>query len=313
MIKGWCRRIDISSYEAPGAHYLGHSEAWIRIAHVLKNPFVRIAVALVSIAVPFGVVATPFNLFVSDKSLKRVGALLLTAIVLVAYWAYVRTIEKRPVVELSGTRMFRELGVGVLLGALLFCVTVGLLAALGVYEVTGINGWAAMLATLPGFILFGVLEELVMRGIVFRIVEQSLGSWLALTISAAIFGLLHLVNPGTTLLNAGSVMIEAGVMLAAAYMVTRRLWLCIGIHAAWNFAEGGIFSGAVSGGGSQGLLQAKLTGPTWLTGGPFGVEGSVVALAICAAAGILLVAEAVRRGGIVKPFWSARSSAGRIT
>jgi hypothetical protein len=161
--------------------------------------------------------------------------------------------------------------------------------------------------------LFGVLEELVMRGIVFRIVEQSLGSWLALTISAAIFGLLHLVNPGTTLLNAGSVMIEAGVMLAAAYMVTRRLWLCIGIHAAWNFAEGGIFSGAVSGSGSQGLLQAKLTGPIWLTGGPFGVEGSVVALAICAAAGILLVAEAVRRGGIVKPFWSARSSAGRIT
>jgi uncharacterized protein len=279
---------------------------------MLKNPFVRIVVALVSIAVPFALVAIPFNLFVSDKSMKRLGALLLTAIVLVAYSAYVRIIEKRPVVELSGARVFREFGAGLLLGSLLFCVTVGLLAALGVYHVTGINGWAAMFVTVPGFILFGVLEEVVMRGIVFRILEQSLGSWIALTISAAIFGLLHLLNPGTTLLNAVSVMVEAGVMLAAAYMVTRRLWLCIGIHIAWNFAEGGIFSGAVSGGDTKGLLQAKLTGADWLTGGAFGVEGSVAALGICSAAGVLLVAVALRRGNLVKPFWSARSSVGRI-
>lgn len=276
-----------------------------RGARALKNPSVRIVVALLFIAIPFAVVAAPFNMFVSDKSLKRLGALLLTAIVPAAYWSYVRIVEKRPVVELSGPRMPRELGVGALLGALLFSITVGVLAALGIYQVTGSNGWAAMLATLPGFVLGGVLEEVVMRGIVFRILEQSLGSWIALAISAAIFGLLHLLNHGTTLLNAGSVMVEAGVMLAAAYMVTRRLWLCIGIHIAWNFTEGGIFSAAVSGGDTKGLLQAKLTGADWLTGGAFGAEGSVIALAICAAAGILLVAEAVRKGSIIQPFWSA--------
>jgi uncharacterized protein len=280
-------------------------------ARALKNPVVRIVIALLSIAIPFAVVATPFNLFVSDKSLKRVGALLLTAIVLGAYWAYVRIVEKRPVAELSRPGMLCELGAGVLLGAFLLSLTVGLLAALGAYQVTGSNGWAAMLATAPGFVLFGVLEEVVMRGVVFRILEQSLGSWVALVISAGIFGLLHLLNPGTTLLNAGSVMVEAGVMLAAAYMVTRRLWLCIGIHIAWNFAEGGIFSAAVSGGGTKGLLQAKLIGADWLTGGAFGVEGSVVALVICAAVGILLVAKAVRKRNIVQPFWLARNSVGR--
>jgi membrane protease YdiL (CAAX protease family) len=280
-------------------------------ARVLKNPFVRIVVALFWIAIPFAVVATPFNIFVSDKSLKRVGALLLTAIVLGAYWTYVRIVEKRLVAELSGPRMLRELGAGALLGVFLLCLTVGVLAALGVYRVTGSNGWAAMLATVPGFVLFGVLEEVVMRGIIFRILEQSIGSWIALAISAAIFGLLHLLNPGATLLNAASVMTEAGVMLAAAYMVTRRLWLCIGIHIAWNFTEGGVFSAAVSGGETQGLLQARLTGAEWLTGGAFGVEGSVVALAICAAVGILLVAKAVRKGNIVEPRWSAKSSVGR--
>ena len=279
-----------------------------RGARALQNPLVRIVVALLFIAIPFAVVAAPFNMFVSDKSLKRVGALLLTAIVLGAYWSYVRIVEKRPVVELSGPRMPRELGAGALLGALLFSMTVGLLAALGAYQVTGSNGWAAMLATLPAFVLGGVLEEVVMRGIVFRILEQSLGSWIALAISAGIFGLLHLLNHGTTLLNAGSVMVEAGVMLAAAYMVTRRLWFCIGIHIAWNFTEGGIFSAAVSGGDIKGLLQAKLTGAEWLTGGAFGAEGSVVALAICAAAGVLLVAAAVRKGSIIQPFWSARAA-----
>ena len=276
-----------------------------RAARALQNPLVRIVVALLFIAIPFAVVAAPFNMFVSDKSLKRLGAVLLTAIVLAAYWSYVRMVEKRPVVELSGPRMPRELGAGTLLGALLFSMTVGLLAALGVYQVTGSNGWAAMLATLPGFVLGAVLEEVVMRGIVFRILEQSLGSWIALAISAAIFGLLHLLNHGTTLLNAGSVMVEAGVMLAAAYMVTRRLWFCIGIHIAWNFTEGGIFSAAVSGGDTKGLLQAKLTGADWLTGGAFGAEGSVIALAICAAAGILLVAAAVRKGNVMQPFWAA--------
>jgi len=225
-----------------------------------------------------------------------------------SYWAYVRIVERRPVTELSRPYRLREFGAGMLLGASLFCLTVGVLAALGVYQVTGKNGWLAMLATVPGFILSGVLEEVVMRGIVFRILEQSLGSWVALAISAAIFGLLHLHNPGATVPNAVAVMVEAGVLLAAAYMLTRRLWFCIGIHIAWNFTEGGIFSAAVSGGHTKGLLQAKLSGPDWLTGGAFGAEGSVVAVAICAAAGIALVAKAVMKGNVIQPFWSAKSA-----
>jgi uncharacterized protein len=272
----------------------------------LKNPGVRIVVALLAIAIPFAVVATCFNMFVSDKSLKRAGALLLAAIVLGAYWGYVRIVERRPVTELSRPGMLHELAAGLLLGAFLFCATVGVLAILGVYRIVGSNGWMAVLATVPAFVLSGVLEEVVMRGVVFRILEHSLGSWIALAISAAIFGLLHLLNPGATLLNAGAVMVEAGVLLAAAYMLTRRLWFCIGIHIAWNFTEGGVFSAAVSGGQTKGLLQAKVSGATWLTGGAFGAEGSVVAVTICTAAGLVLLVKAVKTGNVVKPFWSAK-------
>jgi uncharacterized protein len=192
------------------------------------------------------------------------------------------------------------------LGALLLTLTVGILAAVGAFQITGNNGWRIMLATVPGFILAGVLEEVVMRGVVFRILEQWLGSWIALGISAAIFGLLHLLNPGATLLNAGAISIEAGVLLAAAYMLTRRLWLCIGLHIAWNFTQGGVFSVAVSGGSGKGLLQAKMAGPDWLTGGSFGVEASVVALVVCVAAGIALLRMAAKKGRIVPRGWSGR-------
>jgi uncharacterized protein len=274
---------------------LGASTFWRRVLHF---PLVAIVVAILFVAIPFAIVSAPFNLFVTDKSLRRVGALLLAAVVLGAYWAYVRIIEKRDVSELSGRHALRELGLGLALGALLFSVTVGILAAVGAYQATGNNGWQTMLAILPVCMLSGILEEVVFRGVVFRILEQWLGSWIALCISAAIFGALHLFNPGATLLNAAAISIEGGVLLAAAYMLTRRLWLCIGIHIAWNFTQGGVFSVAVSGSASKGLLRSRMVGPDWLTGGTFGAEASVVALAVCAVAGIVLVFLAIRKGNV---------------
>lgn len=268
-----------------------------------RFPLARIALALLFIAVPFAAVAIPFNLFVVDKSLKKAGALLLTAIIFFAYYIYVRIVEKRAVLELSSKHASRELGAGILIGAFLLSLTIAVLAALGVYRVTGNNGWTALWATVPGFIVAAVLEEVVMRAIVFRILERSLGSWIALAISAALFGLLHLLNPGATGLNAACIMLEGGVLLAAAYMLTRRLWLCIGIHFAWNFTQGGVFSTAVSGGKTTGLLQGQMSGPTWLTGGAFGAEASLVALVVCIIAALLLLIEAARRNHIIHPFW----------
>jgi hypothetical protein len=278
---------------------------------LLRSSIGRIVAALLAIAVPFAAVAIPFNLFVSDKLLKKAGAVLLTLVVVSAYSGYVRLVEKRSVAELSRPHAVRELGAGMFLGALLLSVTIGVLAALGVYRVTGTNGWLAMLATVPGFILAAVLEEVVMRGVVFRILEQSLGSWLALALSALIFGALHLLNPGTTLLNAGAVMLEAGILLAAAYMLTRRLWLCMGIHFAWNFTQGGIFSATVSGGATRGLLQAKLIGAEWLSGGAFGVEASAVALLVCTSAAVLLLIAARRKGNVLRPCWSVQRAVRR--
>jgi membrane protease YdiL (CAAX protease family) len=280
---------------------------------LLRNPGIRISLALLMIAIPFAIVAIPFNLYVSDKVLKKAGALLLAVIILRAYRTYVKVVERRAATELSRTHALRELGAGLLLGALLLSTTIGILAVLGVYKITGTNGWTAMVATLPGFVMAAALEEVVMRGVIFRILEQWLGSWVALAISAALFGLLHLLNPGVTLLSAGAVMLEAGILLAAAYMLTRSLWFCVGIHLAWNFTEGGIFSAAVSGGATNGLLQARLGGPVWLTGGAFGAETSIVAVVICVAAGLLLLVAARKQGHLIASSWSRSQAAAPVS
>src|SRR5205085_1853499 len=129
------------------------------------------------------------------------------------------------------------------------------------------------------------------RGVIFRITEESLGTWIALAISSLLFGGAHLLNPHSTLAAASAIAIEAGLLLGAAYVLTRSLWLGIAIHAAWNFAEEGLFGVADSGQVSKtgGLLIPKITGPTVLTGGIWGPEMSIVAVLLCTTAGIALL------------------------
>ncbi len=235
------------------------------------------------------------------------GALLSTLVAcglgIAAYASYVRRIERRPVAELAWPGAGRELGSGAVLGAALFALTIGTLALLGCYSVVGRHDLGTVAIPLVAAIGTACIEEIVFRGIVFRIVEGALGTWIALAISAAIFGLLHLVNPNATLQGAVAIVFEAGVMLAAAYVLTRRLWLPIGIHAGWNFTQGGIFGVSVSGHPSGGLLDGVLSGPSWLSGGEFGAEASIVAVVLGIALGTTLLVMAWRRGRFIAPYW----------
>ena len=96
---------------------------------------------------------------------------------------------------------------------------------------------------------------------------------------------------------------------SAAYILTRRLWLSIGFHMAWNYTQSAIFSGIVSGNeAAQGIIQSSVNGPDILTGGKFGVESSIVALILCTSAGITLVVLALKRGQFIPPIWKRQRS-----
>lgn len=88
---------------------------------------------------------------------------------------------------------------------------------------------------------------------------------------------------------------------AAAYLRTRRLWLGIGIHVAWNYTLGTVFSVAVSGRESRGWVEGRLHGPDWLTGGAYGLEASVLTLFVLLVVGAVLL-RAAARSGSVRPY-----------
>ncbi|MBA4797572.1 MAG: CPBP family intramembrane metalloprotease [Rhizobiales bacterium] len=240
----------------------------------------------------------------ADRPLLAIGSAALMAVfAIVVYSAFVRFIERRPVSELARAPLARELSLGLLGGAGLYTLCVLILMVLGVYRVDGVNPVILVLPSIAMAISSGVFEELLHRGVIFRNVEEVAGSWIELQVSALIFGLRHLGNPDASLLGALAITVEAGILLAALYLLTRRLWLGIGFHMGWNFVQSGIYSGSVSGAFEQpGLIKASLEGSELLTGGKFGMEASVVAFGFCTALGLVLLRMAARRGNTL-PSW----------
>jgi membrane protease YdiL (CAAX protease family) len=276
--------------------------AWLR---VLQAPPVRIVLLGPPLFLLMGISNGLWGGAFADRpALAVAAAALMAALGLGLYAAFVRWVERRPVQELALPAISRDLALGTLAGAGLYAACVLVLMTLGVYAVEGLNPLAVMLPSLAMALSAGVFEELLHRGVVFRNVEAWLGSWIALLVSAALFGLRHLGNPEGSLVGALAITLEAGVLLAALYMLTRRLWPCIGFHVGWNLTQAGVFSGTVSGAFEQpGLFRAVVRGPDLLTGGAFGMEASPVALLACTGAGLALLALAVRRGHVVPPPW----------
>lgn len=223
--------------------------------------------------------------------------------VIVTYLFLVCVVERRKPEELGLRRWPAALG-GLLAGGLLFSAVVGVLWLLGCYHVTGFNPHADWLpALLVAGIGAGIGEEILFRGVLFRIAEEGLGTWAALLISALFFGVAHIFNPNATLWSSAAIAIEAGLLFGLLYHLTRSLPLCMGLHAAWNFCQGTVYGIPVSGVKADGWLVSTRTGPDWLSGGVFGAEASVVALTLCLLCSAVLLTLALRRRSLVPPCW----------
>ncbi len=246
-----------------------------------------------------------FRTSFAHSPLQALAATLMAgAMMVIVYAGLVFYIERRTVQELALPPLARELGLGLLLGFALYSTCVLILMALGNYRVDGLQDWHILLSGMAAALATGFFEELVFRGGLFRLAEEWFGTWIALLVSCLTFGFAHADAEGATLQGLLSISAWAGVLLAATYLLTGRLWLGIGLHAAWNYTQGTVYSGIVSGNAPpQGFVRSTLQGSEWLTGGAFGVEASLVALAVCGPVGVLMLVQAVRRGRIEPPPW----------
>ena len=232
----------------------------------------------------------------------------ITIACLVAYLVGARLIEWRPVTEFSPSPALPEIVAGLLAGIALFATVIAVLWIAGAYQPQGWGSFNGIGLAFLFWFAVGAQEEIQFRGLVYRFCERIFGTWGAIVLSGLLFSLAHGFDPGATPTALSSVAL-AGLLLGAAFALTRRLWLPIGIHAGWNFAEGSLFGTAVSGntvGGS--LVTAKSTGPEILTGGRFGPEASIVTVIVLVLATAFLVWRVARLRHAEPPIWRAGKS-----
>lgn len=283
---------------------MDHSPLWRRI---VDFPLVAMLIAIsalivgITIAYLIATLAIPSDLGVGiEVRFDLVGIL----IILLIYKLLIVRLGEHPRDDLRGAGGLRPLGWGLLGGVILFSFIVAVAAALGVYHITDEGDLNSLPKALITSALFpAISEEIVFRGVLFRWLEEFAGSWAALVLTAALFGAGHLMNPNASTVAAVGIAFEAGVMLGAAYMLTRSLWLPIGLHAAWNFTQGEVYDIPVSGMPVDGMVEARLDGPPLLTGGGFGLEASLIAMVIATLFGLWLLWLAVRRGQVMQPWW----------
>ena len=219
----------------------------------------------------------------------------LSAAFIASSFITLRWIDRRPLRLLglgfhSGWQ--REFLWGALLGFVLLSLVTATMAVAGLAEMKlNAVGWPLLIGFAQLFALFllvAAFEELIARGYVFQALIEGTRPLFAAFLLSALFGLGHLNNPNATKLGALNVGL-AGMLMAVTYLKTRALWMPIGLHLSWNFSQGFIYGHSVSGiPASYSILLSRPVGPTWLSGGAFGAEGSVVATLVLAVASFLL-------------------------
>jgi membrane protease YdiL (CAAX protease family) len=194
-----------------------------------------------------------------------------------------------PFHSLFATRFWQ----GCALGVVEVVTLMGSIAVFGGYSFgsldlhgSGIFKWGLFWALL--FAVVGLFEEFAFRGYLQFTLADGIGFWPAAWILSLGFGAVHLGNKGEGWVGAAGVAV-IGLIFALALKRTGNLWLVVGWHAAFDFGETFLFSVPNSGAVFPGhLSNATLHGPTWLTGGTVGPEGSVFSFVTMAAAALFI-------------------------
>lgn len=276
---------------------------------LLRNPFVRLVLGLLVCFAAFiitqNVAAKLLGITSLNKDFRNlIKGIIASFAVITAYRLLFAKLENRKVTEISVKGIAKNLMLGTLIGVVLQSLTVLVIYLNNGFHLLSVNPVSFIIIPLTVAFTVAIFEETMIRGIVFRIAEEKLGSYISLVLSAIIFGALHLINPDSSFTSAACVAVEGGLLLGAAYIFARSLWLPIAIHFAWNFMQSGIF-GAITSGNEKtnSLFTTEITGPELITGGAFGPEGTIQATLFCLIAAIILMSLNVKNNKLIKPWW----------
>lgn len=225
---------------------------------------------------------------------------------LAGYWAFVHWHEKRAATEMRLRPV--PLVLGAASGAVLVALPIAVLFALGSYDMVlfrGVSSGLLGVAVLIG--IAALLEELVYRCLLFRVLERAWGTGIALAAQAVVFAVGHMENVENG--GAGDVVAMLlsvtllGLLWGGVFVLARNMWVVAAHHAAWNFTIllSGVPLSGIEDWRALAPIESRYAGPDWLTGGMFGPESSLLVMASIAVAAVLVLRAARRRGAFLSP------------
>ncbi len=227
--------------------------------------------------------------FLPEMKLSAVRRGLILIVTVTAYWLAVRYHQQRNVSELTVRPV--SILISSLIGAALITLTIAAGLLLGFYDIHSYRGFDSALPVIGYLLVAASIEEILFRGILFRVVEAHSSTVFALALQSLAFGGLHLFNDATTGMTVVSVTL-LGALWALIYVYSRNLWVVIANHLSWNLMI--FFSGLPLSGVERFRAAAPFDtsyeGTVWISGGQFGPEDSILNIGIVAAAVIGLVA-----------------------
>ena len=232
-----------------------------------------------------------------------IKGIIASSFVILTYILFYRKYEKRKIGEFSSKGLLKNTILGVLIGTTLQGLTILVIYFWGNFQIISVNPFSSIITPFAIAFSVAIFEETLLRGIIFRIVEEKLGSYISLLISAIIFGSVHLINPDSSVISSVCIGI-VGFMFGASYIYSRNLWLPIAIHFSWNFVQSGIF-GAITSGNEKtsSLFNTNISGAELITGGTFGPEGTIQAILFWLLVSTIFMVLITKQNKLIKPYW----------
>lgn len=261
-----------------------------RFGRVVRSPLGWTVTGLLGVGLVAGLTAT------GPGPVPVLGAVAAVAV----YALVMRRIAGRATPEIARAGALREalLGGGIGLGFILTSLL--LISLFGGYSFSWAGKsllpvvWSAVMVQIGA----AVTEELMFRGLFLQALQERWGSRIAIAVTAVFFGAAHLGGAGASWWSALAIALQAGVLLAAAYMWRRSIWFVAGLHFAWNTVQQ-LAGVPLSGHTPDGLFTVEAHGSALLTGGMFGLEASAVPVLLSVLITVPMFALARRSGGLL--------------
>lgn len=276
------------------------------------SPITRVLIAILFL-VPIIILNNIFmdNVLVKVDGYLRISlqiskAIILISLLIYSYSWYTKLIEKRPAFEFDFNLWKTEFGIGALIGGGMILFLVFILFVAGSFKIESINSPLILLIRFFRYGQGSFIEDLLFTIIIYRLLEEYFGTIISYLFVTLLFGGLHILNNGALIADTLFISIQQ-ITLLAPFILTRRIWMVWAVHFSWNYFQSGIFGMNNSGMDHDGFITPLLSGPDWLTGGSFGIEGSWLSLIVNLVVGVTILVYAIRAKQFVKAKWNRNS------